>query len=82
MKISKILLNGEIMNWVIQMIYNLFTIFAMSSKCDHSFSKATYNIAAWRINLNGENIEAKKALRSSVILDVIKLSTPVWDYKR
>ena len=39
--------------------------------------KATYNIAAWRSNLNGEIIEAKEALRSSVILDVIKLSTPV-----
>lgn len=60
----------------------IYLIFVMFSKYDHSFSKATYNIVAWRINLNRENTEAKEALWSLVILDIIKLFTRVWDYKR
>ena len=49
------------MNWVIQTwAYDLFTISALSFDCKQSFSKASYTITAWRSNLNGEIIEAKK----------------------
>lgn len=65
------------MNKVIQMSYNLFIIFAIFFKYDHSFNKAIYNITAQKINLNRENIKAKEALQSLIILNIIKFSTPI-----
>ena len=65
------------MNKVIKISYNLFTIFAIFFKNDHSFNKAIYNIAIQKINLNGENIKAKEALQSLVILIIIKFFTPI-----
>lgn len=63
------------------MAYNLFIILVIFSKYNHSFSKAIYNIAIWRINLN-KKIKAKETLKLLVILDVIRLSTSLQNYKK
>lgn len=62
---------------LLQIEYNLFVKIGISSEYECSFSKASYIMAAWKNNLNGNIIEARKALQLWVISDVIELSTLV-----